>query len=146
MLQLLPPVIEDSIPGNNIFQWGFFVKTTSRLDTINSIGRVKAENDSVNALIDKLNDISAYGIGHSDAIGTIAIPLIIGLIAFAVPFTLSIINNINDKYDSREITELFERTIIHRIQLSGCYRIGSCSSYHDIPVSEWLLPEVCGIC
>lgn len=121
MLQLLPPVIEDSIPGNNIFQWGSFVKTTSRLDTINSIGRVKAENDSVNALIDKLNDISAYGIGHSDAIGTIAIPLIIGLIAFAVPFTLSIINNINDKYDSREITELFERTIRYRTFIVSNY-------------------------
>ena len=58
MLQLLPPVIEDSIPGNNIFQWGSFVETTSRLDTIDTVGMVNAEDDSMNALIDKLDDIA----------------------------------------------------------------------------------------
>lgn len=114
MIQLLPPVIEDSIPGINIFQWGSFVETATRLDTVNNTELVKVEDGSVNVLLDKLDDISAYGIGYSDAIGSIAIPLIIGLIAFAVPFTLSIINNINDKYDSREITEMFERTIRYR--------------------------------
>lgn len=121
MLQLLLPVAEDSISGLNIYPWDKFVGIASRPDTANNIGLVKAENDSMYAVLDKLNDISAYGIGYSDAIGSIAIPLIIGLIAFAVPFTLSIINNINDKYDSREITEMFERTFRYKTFIVSNY-------------------------
>lgn len=65
----------------------------------------KLQTDSVLSL---LNDISEYGIGYSDALSNVAIPLIVALFAFGFPLLFTILTHINSKYESEEISRLFE--------------------------------------
>lgn len=65
---------------------------TSQLDSLVTVGSKAAE----------------YGIGYSDAISTIAFPLIIAVFAFALPFLFSAINHVNNKYDSIAIANMFK--------------------------------------
>ena len=53
-------------------------------------------------------DILEYGIGYSDAVKSIAFPLIIAVFAFALPFLFSAINHVNNRYDSSAIANMFE--------------------------------------
>lgn len=76
--------------------------------------------DSIGA---QLKTISEYGIGFSDAAGHIALPLIIALFAFALPFIFSAINHINNKYSSRVLSELF--VVAFRYKLFWFVNIGS---------------------
>lgn len=64
--------------------------------------------DSIGAT---LNSISENGVGYDDSISVIAIPLIIGLFAFAFPFLFDAATHINSKYASKEITAMFESTL-----------------------------------
>lgn len=66
------------------------------------------ESDHIQDIVSKLDEISTFGIGFSDVISVIAIPLIIMLFAFAFPFIFDTINHINSKYESKELSRLFE--------------------------------------
>lgn len=55
-----------------------------------------------------LSQIKQDGIGYSDAVSTIAIPLIIALFAFSFMFLFDAMNRINDKYNSPKILALFK--------------------------------------
>ncbi len=56
-----------------------------------------------------IQHISDYGIGYSDATSEVTIPLIIALFAFGFPLLFTIITHINSKYESEEISRLFEK-------------------------------------
>lgn len=86
---------------------------SARLDSLSNYTQVLACNDSVNnnqidTLISQLQDISIYGIGFSDVVSVISIPLILMLFAFALPFIFDIVNHINSKYESKVLGHLFE--------------------------------------
>lgn len=68
------------------------------------------ESDHVQDIVSKRDEISTFGIGFSDVISVIAIPLIIMLFAFAFPFIFDGINHINSKYESKELSRLFEQS------------------------------------
>ena len=68
--------------------------------------------DSIGAT---LNSISENGVGFDDSISVIAIPLIIGLFAFAFPFLFDAATHINSKYASKGITSMFESTMSFRL-------------------------------
>lgn len=55
-----------------------------------------------------LSQIKQDGIGYSDAVSTIAIPLIIALFAFSFMFLFDAMNRVNDKYNSPKILALFK--------------------------------------
>lgn len=67
---------------------------------------------NIDANVSKIMDM---GIGYSDAVSIIAFPLLISLIAFAFPFIFTIINNINDKYDSKGLSDLFQKAISYKL-------------------------------
>ena len=50
---------------------------------------------------EQLGNIYVNGIGYSDIVSVISIPLIIALFAFSFPFIFQTINRINDKYASK---------------------------------------------
>lgn len=56
---------------------------------------------------EQLGNIYVNGIGYSDIVSVISIPLIIALFAFSFPFIFQTINRINDKYASKYISTLF---------------------------------------
>lgn len=62
-----------------------------------------------------LKDISTYGIGYSDVISQIALPLLTMLFAFAFPFVFTAINHVNQKYDSKCISGFFESTVSYKL-------------------------------
>lgn len=65
------------------------------------------QQQTVEQLETKLNEISTYGIGFDDTISDITIPLIIALFAFAFPFLFTVITHINNKYGSEHISTMF---------------------------------------
>lgn len=67
---------------------------------------------NIDANVSKIMDM---GIGYNDAVSVIAFPLLISLIAFAFPFIFTIINNINDKYDSKGLSDLFQKAISYKM-------------------------------
>jgi len=82
-------------------------------DSVHDIGAGSTlsgvDNSSIQQVLEKLEEISTLGIGFSDVISVIAIPLIIMLFAFAFPFIFDSINHINSKYESKELSRLFEQ-------------------------------------
>ena len=58
--------------------------------------------------------ISSNGVGYHNSVGTIAIPLIIAIFAFGFTYIFSVINHINEKYGSPEMTRMFEETSAFR--------------------------------
>lgn len=54
------------------------------------------QQEVVDQISAKLNEICTYGIGFDDAISDITIPLIIALFAFAFPFLFTVITHINN--------------------------------------------------
>lgn len=93
--------------------------------------------DSTNVVISRLSDgheaifgemnkiqtllqtISDFGIGYSDVLGHIALPLIVALFAFAFPFLFTVISHINNKYESEYITGLFSAEPVYKWFLRG---------------------------
>ena len=65
------------------------------------------QQETVDWLSTKLNEIYTYGIGFDDAISDITISLIIALFAFAFPFLFTVITYINNKYGSEHISTMF---------------------------------------
>lgn len=61
----------------------------------------------INNLTEKVSEISEYGVGFDDAIGIVAIPLIIALFAFSFTFLFSVITRINNEYLSQPISRMF---------------------------------------
>ncbi len=89
---------------------------SAKLDYISNITQSIMDGDSIhneqmNTVVSQLQDISTNGIGISDVVSVISIPLILMLFAFAFPFIFDIINQINSKYESKVLNRLFE---IHR--------------------------------
>lgn len=70
---------------------------------------------SLDIIETKLQEILDSGVGYSDVVGQIAFPLLIALFAFAFPFLFSVINQINSKYDSKSISELFTKSMFYRL-------------------------------
>ena len=71
------------------------------------------------AIVTRLDEIINNGVGYSDALGHLALPLIIALCAFTFPFVFSIINDINSKYQSKIISKLFESSWPYRLFLAS---------------------------
>lgn len=71
------------------------------------------------AIVTRMDEIINNGVGYSDALGHIALPLIIALCAFTFPFVFSIINDINNKYQSKIISKLFESSWPYRLFLGS---------------------------
>lgn len=76
---------------------------------------------SVDTISAQLNTISEYGLGFSDSVAHIAIPLIIALFAFAFPFLFTVISHINNKYESEHITKLFSSEPTYKWFLKGAW-------------------------
>lgn len=76
----------------------------------------KTNIDSLGA---QLESISKYGIGYSDSIAHIAIPLIIALFAFAFPFLFMVISHINNKYKSENITKMLSSEASYKCFMGG---------------------------
>jgi len=64
---------------------------------------------------EQLRDIYVNGVGYSDIVSIISIPLIIALFAFSFPFIFQTINHINNKYASKHISTLFRTSIICKL-------------------------------
>ena len=79
-----------------------------------------AQQAQVDTLTAKLSEIAENGIGYSDAISHIALPLIIALFAFAFTYLFSVITRINEKYGSEHISRMFKNCMSYR-----CYMWGS---------------------
>ena len=93
-----------------------FVEIIARQDSIRKCvesvsGDVNCHNAKIDSIISNLETIAEYGIGYDDVAAHIALPLIIALFAFALPFIFSTINHINNKYSSRVLSELFTSAI-----------------------------------
>lgn len=69
------------------------------------------QTDSIASL---LNHISDYGIGYSDALSNVAIPLIVALFAFGFPLLFTVMMHINSKYESEEVSRLFECLTVYK--------------------------------
>lgn len=67
----------------------------------------ESEIARIDSLIQKINEISVMGVGFDDVLTSIALPLIIALFAFAFPFLFDAINNVNSKYKSKEVSDIF---------------------------------------
>lgn len=86
---------------------------SAKLDHISNITQSIVDGDSIhneqmNTVVSQLQDISTNGIGINDVVSVISIPLILMLFAFAFPFIFDIINQINSKYKSKALNQLFE--------------------------------------
>ena len=97
----------------------------SSLNSISESITVLAQGQSVqqaqvDTLTTKLSEIAEKGIGYSDAISHIALPLIIALFAFAFTYLFSVITRINEKYGSEHISRMFKNCMPYR-----CYMWGS---------------------
>lgn len=68
----------------------------------------------------QIQTIAENGVGYSDALGHIALPLIIALFAFAFTYLFSVITRINEKYNSECISDMFKTCLAYR-----CYMWGS---------------------
>ena len=73
--------------------------------------------DSIHA---QILTITEKDMGYSDALGYIALPLIIALFAFAFTYLFSVITRINEKYNSEHISGMFKTSKAYR-----CYMWGS---------------------
>lgn len=69
------------------------------------------QTDSIASL---LNHISEYGIGYSDALSNVSIPLIVALFAFGFPLLFTVMMHINSKYESEEVSRLFECLTVYK--------------------------------
>lgn len=77
-------------------------------DALNGIsGSLSQQQSAIHHLSEKVAKISEYGVGFDDAIGIIAIPLIIALFAFSFTFLFSVITRINNEYMSLPISRMF---------------------------------------
>lgn len=84
------------------------INNDSLQDALSGIrGTLSQQQEVVDHLTVKLNDIYTYGIGFDDAISDITMPLIIALFAFAFPFLFTVITHINNKYGSEHISTMF---------------------------------------
>jgi len=97
----------------------------SSLNSISESITVLAQGQSVqqaqvDTLTAKLSEIAEKGIGYSDAVSHIALPLIIALFAFAFTYLFSVITRINEKYGSEHISRMFKNCMPYR-----CYMWGS---------------------
>ena len=63
-------------------------------------------------ILSRLNDLYVDGIGYNDVVGIIAFPLIIALFTFSFPFVFDRINQINDKYQSKTLSQLFRSSYL----------------------------------
>lgn len=110
------PLQQDTL--NNTFQSFWQQAEWLKCDSIvkNANGEVLStvnKSASIEDVLTRLDSISAYGIGFSDIISVISLPLIIMLFAFAFPFIFQSINHINSKYESKWLSNLFEDNSIH---------------------------------
>lgn len=62
----------------------------------------------------QIQNISEYGIGYSDVVAHITIPLIIALFAFAMPLMFQVITHINSKYTSESLSKMFESSLPYK--------------------------------
>lgn len=85
------------------------------------VGVQQADTVSLATIHHDLQTISENGIGYSDAVGQVAFPLIIALFAFAFTFLFSAINDVNRRYDSKLISQMFASSFAYRafMLLSG---------------------------
>lgn len=97
------------------------VNNDSLNNVLDGIKDVLAEQEhALDSLTTKLEEVSELGIGYSDALAHIAIPLIIALFAFAFTYLFSVITRINEKYNSESISKMFKTSLSYR-----CYMWGS---------------------
>lgn len=68
----------------------------------------------IDQLTSKINEITEDATRYSDALGHIAIPLIIALFAFAFTYLFSVITRINEKYNSEYISSMFKTSPAYR--------------------------------
>lgn len=104
---------------------------SAKMNSINMVASSLA--DGQEALYDEMGDIRAQlqniidnGIGYSDVVGHITLPLIVALFAFAFPFLFTVISHINNKYESEYTTSLFSAEPWYKWFLSGA---AICASY-----------------
>lgn len=100
---------------------------------------------SLNDLTERVNEISEYGVGFDEVTGTIAIPLLIALFAFAFPFLFTVITHINNKYGSRHISEMFKNSGAYiwfwratKISIVYLLLFGAVSLLPSVSVHYWI--------
>lgn len=71
--------------------------------------------ESQEKILSRLNDFYTDGVGYSDVVGIVAIPLIIALFAFSFPFVFDRINQINNKYQSKILSNLFSSFLLYKL-------------------------------
>ena len=67
----------------------------------------------------QVQTITDYGVGYSDVLAHITLPLIVALLAFAFPFLFTVISHINNKYESEYTTDLFSSEPTYKWFLRG---------------------------
>lgn len=76
---------------------------------------LQIQSRTIDQIGESLNNIAENGVGYDDSISVIAIPLLIGLFAFAFPFLFNAATHINSKYESKGITSMFESTLSFKL-------------------------------
>lgn len=99
--------------------WYLFQYDTGSNSTDSTAVVLQSSAPHNDAIVIRLDEIINSGVGYSDALGHIALPLIIALCAFTFPFAFSIINDINNKYQSKIISQLFESSWPYRLFLGS---------------------------
>lgn len=103
------------------------VKVDSVYSTASDIlGCQSNATQQMDSISTKLNSISEYGIGYSDAVTHLSLPLIIALFAFAFPFLFTVISHINNKYKSEKITKMLSSETSYHCFMGGAI---ICASY-----------------
>lgn len=97
---------------------------SEQLDSVGSVTmRLADEHVCLYGQIDSLQmqiqTVTEYGIGYSDTLRHIAIPLIIALFAFAFTYLFSVITRINEKYNSEHISGMFKTCLAYRFYMWG---------------------------
>lgn len=100
-----PPLLPAYEDTANVSTWQFVSKMSGILTG-------HTENDKTDTVVAHIDSLLSknyqVGIGYHDAVGDIAIPLIIAIFAFSFMFLFDAVNRINDKYKSFRISSLFE--------------------------------------
>ena len=90
-------------------------KMDSVCDIVSQLSETQiALQSQTETVSDQIQKISEYGIGYSDVVAHITIPLVIALFAFAMPLLFQVITHINSKYTSEPISKMFESCLPYK--------------------------------
>lgn len=107
--------VDSVMGGNNSFHFPLKLEVCDYFPKVIHDTIVVSADKVQGDILSRLNDLYVDGTGYNDVVGIIAFPLIIALFAFSFPFVFDRINQINDKYQSKILSQLFRSSCLYRL-------------------------------